>query len=283
MRAPTAGHLIATFLTLGGVVAVASGGGVLDALPRGEAEAAPASEARSGNVFAPARVAPALDQVRASPRHSFHFTRAAYRSSFRSRSWATDYPQADYWIIGVLSRLTGIDVYPDPNPVRLDDPGIRRYPFLYAVEVGYMGLSEPEVEALRSYLLAGGFLVVDDFWGTAQWRAFIREMKRVLPEYDAVELSLDHPIFSTFYQIDEIIQVPNIGQGRAGGPTHEQDGYVPRVFGISDENGRMMVLINWNTDLGDAWEWGEDPYYPLRFSTFAYQMGANFIVYAMTR
>jgi Domain of unknown function (DUF4159) len=221
--------------------------------------------------------------------HNFYFTRAVYSGwgggGFGWGSWSVDYPTADRWIVGVLGRLTGVDAYPMENPVRLDDPDLRRFPFLYALEVGRMSLREEEVEGLRDYLLAGGFLVIDDFWGASEWYNFEREMSRVLPEFEIVDLPLDHPIFSTFYQIEEIIQVPNVGQGIRGGATHEngETGRIPRVRGIFDDQGRLMVIINWNTDLGDAWEWAEDPAYPLQYSTYAYQMAANFIVYAMTR
>ncbi|MQA91990.1 MAG: DUF4159 domain-containing protein [Gemmatimonas sp.] len=225
--------------------------------------------------------------------HSFYFTRAMYSGwgggwgggGFGGGSWSVDYPVADRWIVSVLGRLTGVDVFPLENPVRLDDPDLRRFPFLYALEVGGMNLRKEEVEGLRDYLLAGGFLVIDDFWGESEWYTFEREIRRILPEYEIVDIGLDHPIFSTFYEIDEIIQVPNVGQGIAGGPTHEngETGRIPRVRGIFDEQGRLMVIINWNTDLGDAWEWAEDPAYPLQYSTYAYQMAANFIVYAMSR
>lgn len=224
------------------------------------------------------------------PTHSFYFTRAIYGSArgFRGSYWATDFPQADEWIISVLNRLTGIDVAPFYNTVRLDDPELRRFPFLYILEVGFMRLSQAEVRGLREYLLAGGFLVVDDFWGNWDWANFEYEMSQVLPEYEIVDLPLDHPIFSSFYRIDEIIQVPNVGNGRRvgygapGATTSECPGCLPKVRGIFDDQGRLMVIINWNTDLGDAWEWAEDPLYPLEFSTYAYQMAANFAIYALT-
>ena len=145
-----------------------------------------------------------------------------------------------------------------------------------------MQLTPPEVEGLRDYLMAGGFLFVDDFWGTYQWQNFEWEIHKVLPGYEIVELSLDHPLFSNFYVIEEILQVPNIRNGRMGYGTSEQDGYVPHVRAIFDDDGRLLVLINWNTDLGDAWEWAESPYYPLIYSNFAYQMGVNAIIYAMS-
>lgn len=215
----------------------------------------------------------------------FYFTRAVY-SSYGRRwrgSWATDYPKADLQFLTVLRRLMQIDAYESENAIRLDDPELRRYPFLYAVEVGYMSLTDGEVRGLRDYLLAGGFLVVDDFWGTLEWLNFEAEIRRVLPEYPIVDIPLDHPIFHSFYDIDELLQVPNVGLARWGrGRTWERDGYIPYCRGIFDEKGRLLVLINWNTDLGDAWEWMDDPEYPLKYSTYAYQLGVNAIVYAMS-
>ncbi len=230
--------------------------------------------------------ASAATPVAASPerRREFYFTRAAYsgsRGRFFSR-WATDFPKADRQFLVGLRRLTNLDAYELENPVRLDDPELRRHPFLYAVEVGYMALTDSEVHGLRDYLLAGGFLVVDDFWGTYEWQNFEHEIRRVLPEYPIVDLPLDHPILSSFYEIGEIIQVPNVQLGIMGGRTWERDGVQPAFRGIFDDIGRLMVVINWNTDLGDAWEWAENPYYPLKFSNFAYEMGINFIIYAMT-
>jgi hypothetical protein len=217
----------------------------------------------------------------------FYFSRVAYNGygGFRGRGgWATDYPKADQIFLSFIDRLlSNLDAYEREFVVQLPDPDIRSYPFLYALEVGRMELTPPEIEGLRNYLLAGGFLVIDDFWGTREWQQFEYQIRQVLPEYEIVDLTLDHPIFTTFYEIDEILQVPNVGNGiYGGGRTHERDGYVPMVRGIHDDNGRLMVIINWNTDLGDAWEWADDPQYPLKYSTYAYEMGVNFIVYAMS-
>lgn len=224
--------------------------------------------------------------VAALPPHSFYFTRAIYSGGGRGwqsiNSWSTDFPKADQQFLTVLRRLANIDAFPMDNAVSLDDPELRRFPFLYALEVGYMDMTEAEVEGLRGYLLAGGFLMIDDFWGTNQWRNFEREMGRVLPEYPIVDLPMDHPIFSAMYTIDEVIQVPVVSSGISGGPTYERDGIVPHVRGISDEHGRLMVMINWNTDLGDAWEHAEHPLYPLKFSTYAFEIGTNAVIYAMT-
>jgi len=219
--------------------------------------------------------------------HEFYFSRVAYSGygGFYGRggSWQTDFPKADQIFLSFIDRLLpNLDAYLSEFVVLLDEPDLRRFPFLYALEVGSMSLSPPEIEGLRSYLLQGGFLVIDDFWGTQQWAQFEYEIRQVLPEYEIVDLPLDHNVFTTFYEIDEVIQVPNVGNGTRGGPTWERDGFIPMVKGIHDERGRLMVIINWNTDLGDAWEWADDPYYPFEYSKYAYEMGVNFIVYAMS-
>jgi hypothetical protein len=216
-------------------------------------------------------------------RHEFTFARAAYSGRGRGwESWTTDYPKADRQFLIGVKRLTRIDAYGGEHPVRLDDPELRRYPFLYAVEVGRMSLSEAEVLGLRAYLAAGGFLLVDDFWGSWEWAAFEEQIRRVLPGRPIVDLPLDHPVFHTVYDIKQVLQVPNVYNGTSGVRYWERDGYEPYCRGIFDEQGRLAVMISWNSDLGDAWEWAENPYYPLDRSTFAYQLGINAIVYAMT-
>ncbi|MDH4045940.1 MAG: DUF4159 domain-containing protein [Gemmatimonadota bacterium] len=216
---------------------------------------------------------------------AFYFTRAVYTSYGRwgRGSWSVDFPKADRQFLIGLQHLTGIDAYELENPISLDDPALRRFPFVYAVEVGRMALTDAEAEGLRSYLLAGGFMIVDDFWGSREWENFEWEMRRVLPEYPIVELPSDHPLLDTFYRIDEILQVPNHRQGRWGGPTWERDGYEPHLRAIFDDADRLMVLISWNSDLGDAWEWAEDPFYPLPFSNYAYRLGVNVVLYGMSR
>lgn len=211
--------------------------------------------------------------------YEFYFTRGIFCCG---RSWSTDWPKADEQFMNVLTRLIDINVSPLQNAIELDDPNIRRFPFLYILEVGGMSLTPSEVEGLRNYLLAGGFLVVDDFWGTRQWANFQQEIRRVFPDRPIVEVPLSHPIFNLVYPIEEILQIPAINNWRSSRRTYEQDGYVPFVRGIFDDEGRLMVLINGNTDLGDAWEWAEQPDYPLAFSTYAFRMGVNFIVYAMS-
>lgn len=218
--------------------------------------------------------------------HEFYFTRGIYSSGGAGDDewgarWAVDYPKADHQFLVAVKRLTGIDAYPADNAIKLAANHLRDFPFLYVLEVGSLLLTDADVKALRDYLLRGGFMVVDDFWGTSAWRNFEQEMARVFPDRPIVDVPLDHPVFHAYYDIAEIVQVPNVYQA-SGGTTYEYDGYVPRVRGIFDQRGRLLVLVNWNTDLGDAWEWADSPDYPLRFSTYAYELGINFVVYAMS-
>ncbi len=223
---------------------------------------------------------------------AFYFTRAIYTDWYQSQggrgrfgrgSWSTDWPKADIQFVMGLTHLTNLDAYEEDNPVRFDDPELRRFPFVYALEVGYMNLTDSEVLGLREYLMAGGFLVIDDFWGLREWYNFEEQMYRVFPEYPIVDIPMDHAVMRAFYEIDEILQVPARGRGILGRPTWEDPSdTVPRVRGVFDEKGRLIVIINYNTDLGDAWEWAEDPWYPLDRTNFAYQLGVNMIVYAMT-
>ena len=219
----------------------------------------------------------------------FYFSRVFYngrRSGFYGGrgSWRTDFPRADQIFLSFIDRLVpNLDAFEQEFVVRLDDPDVRRFPFLYALEVGGMSLRPEEIQGLRDYLLAGGFLVIDDFWGDWEWARFEHEIRQVLPEYEIVDLPLDHKILTAFYEIDEIIQVPNVNSGCRGGRTDEGDNsFIPMVKGIHDSNGRLMVVINFNTDLGDAWEWADQACYPFEYSKYAYKMGVNFIVYAMS-
>ena len=152
-----------------------------------------------------------------------------------------------------------------------------------------MELSPADAERLREYLLRGGFWHCDDFWGLQELNSFMRQLKKVFPERELEELPPTHEIFHTFFDIDRVIQVPNINNGinftRSGGryPTWERsDDTQPRVFGISDDTGRLMVLITYNSDLGDAWEWSDDPKYPEKWASLAYRIAMNYFLYDLT-
>lgn len=220
----------------------------------------------------------------------FYFTRAMYSDDFSigdelGGSWSIDYPKADRHFLLALDRLSAVDASPAENAVKLTDPQLLELPFIYALEVGAMQLNDAEIEALRDYLLAGGFLFIDDFWGSFAMSSFSEQMQRVFPDRELVDIPTTHPLFHVIFDIDEIIQVPNLHNGieyDRKGITHEADGKEPRVQGIFDDDGNLMVLVNWNTDLGDAWEWADNPQYPSHFSTYAVSLGMNVLIYAMT-
>lgn len=197
--------------------------------------------------------------------------------------WATDYPGADCKFMGGVHRLTGIRVHPDPNVIAIMDEDLFKFPYVYAVEVGGMYLSDREAARLREYLLRGGFLHVDDFWGLWQKANFEAQIRKVFPDRPIERLPPTHEVFHTFFDIDTVMQIPNRGNGCFGGPTWEQrDDIEPRIYGISDDMGRLMVVITYNSDLGDAWEYMDLACYPEKYSGQAYRMGLNFMIYAMT-
>jgi hypothetical protein len=213
----------------------------------------------------------------------FTFARLMYPSlDWRGDSWAVDYPKADKQLIYVVQKFSELYFVRDENvAITLDDPSLFHYPFIYAVEVGYMSLSDQDALRLREYLLRGGFLVVDDFHGTQEWRNFYNQIKKVFPEYEPRDLPLSHPIFHCFYDIEKLIQVPGLQYLRSG-RIWERDGYDARYMGIEDDEGRLMVVINHNVDLGDAWEWAEVDEYPREYARMAFELATNYIIYAMT-
>jgi hypothetical protein len=216
-------------------------------------------------------------------RSEFTFVRMKY-GSYGWEGWTTDYPKADYQFIRGLRgwAKSFLAIKSEPNAVGLLDPELHEYPFMYVVEPGHMILSDPEAAALREYLLRGGFIMLDDFWGTYEWENVQQQLKKVFPEYPIKELSLDHPLFHCYFDVEEVVQVPQNDNWIYGGRTHEKDGYVPHYEAIVDNDGRVLVLIARNTDNGDAWEWIDDPRYPLRFGLAAYRLGMNAIMYSMT-
>jgi hypothetical protein len=207
--------------------------------------------------------------------------------------WATDFPDSDYNFSYRLQQLTSIKVNPDPIQMRLTDDRLLDYPFIYIIEPGRLSFSPEEGARLRQYLLHGGFLMVDDFWGDSALINFLEQMKQqVFPEdrYDPKELPLDHEIFRCVYRLKEKPQVPSIHSwGGPGSPTwefgHDGNSQDVHYLGIEDDKHRLMAIICHNTDLGDGWEReGENEDYFHEFSEKrSYPMGINIVTYAMTR
>ncbi len=218
----------------------------------------------------------------------FTFVRIRYQS-MRGWAWDTDFPDADLNFSYRLQQLTSIHTDPDGVVLELTDPRLFDYPFIYIIEPGHIYLEEEERQALRLYLLNGGFLMVDDFWGQDEWDGLKRELDLIFPDREPRDLPLEHQIFHCVYDLKERPQVPAIGFAHqmANGQVYSAQGYGTEEVhykGLFDDNNRMMAIICHNTDLGDGWEReGEDPWYFKEFSEKkAYPMGINIIFYAMT-
>jgi len=214
----------------------------------------------------------------------FQFVRLAYSSGGyfgRRQRWLTDWPEAEEHLLGGVHRLTRVRVGTEGEQIAIMDENLFDHPWLYAVEVGGWVLDDTEAARLRDYLLRGGFLVVDDFHGTREWAGFVASMQRIFPDRPIVDIPMDDPVFHVVYDLEDRVQIPGI-MVLSTGVTYERDGYTPQWRGIYDDQDRLMVVINFNMDLGDGWEHADTPEYSLQYTTRAYQYAINYIVYAMT-
>ena len=213
---------------------------------------------------------------------AFTFVRIQY--SGVSESWAVDWAPADRSFSALVEKLTGLSTTGDGLVLELTDSTLNQYPFIYIVEGGRMSLSEAEVVGLRTYLLGGGFLMVDDFWGEEEWASLRAELRCVFPNRDPVELSPDHEIFRSFYAFNEKPQVPSLWAVNERGPSgREATTAEPHYFGLLDGAGRLMAILCHNSDFGDAWEYEQSPAYPRELSWGrGVPMGVNIAVYALS-
>jgi len=231
----------------------------------------------------------------------FHFVRVEYtdlpqfhrRWGYASRGgtgngwWLVDWPDADNHFTLGIERLTRIDIG-DPRHLRLTDPRLFNYPWIYATQTGWWGLTSAETAQLREYLLRGGFLVADDFWGPEQWELFRETMARVLPEQPITDIALSDSVMHVLYNIEEkdLTFIPGSRHLRRGPgdsvQVYQPEGTRPAWRAMYDERRHMIVAANFNTDVGDAWEFADVPYYPAEMTLLAYRYGINYIVYSMT-
>ena len=244
---------------------------------------------REGTI--PARYAP--DHM---PDARFVLCRLAYRQVRREQSgigWQTDYPYAEVNLMTRLSELTRTQVSRDQNEdpnyfvVRPTDDALFNCPLVMTSDAGTLGFTTEEADHLRQYLLKGGFLWADDFWGSAAWDHWASQISRVLPEYSVEDIPIDDPILRTQYEIKEVPQITNIQfwRGVGGGTTSErgEDSDVVHFRAIRDDHGRVMVLMSHNTDVADSWEReGEDPDFFYQFSPKGYALGVNVLLHALT-
>jgi hypothetical protein len=223
-------------------------------------------------------------------RAEFHFLRVEYTDLFTSRRgfgrgwWMQDWPAAEIHFAQGVRRLTRIDVG-EGRHVRLTDERLFDYPWIYATQVGFWDLSAAEIGRLREYLDRGGFLVVDDFFGEQDWEVFRASMARVFPGRPIVDIPPDDPLLHVLYNIEERTQIPGLRHLRIGpgGATYVEPQAVPPHWrAIHDEQGRIVVAINFNMDVGDAWEHADMPEYPEAMTSLAYRFGINYIIYSMT-
>jgi hypothetical protein len=197
-------------------------------------------------------------------------------------NWTIDYPRSDRHFAQAFRRLTRVHARSVEQPVNLDDgDDVFNWPWLYAVEVGYWELTDAQARKLREYLLRGGFFMCDDFHGSHEWATFAATMQRVFPDRPIVEIENADAIFHTLYDLDGRYQVPG-AQFLYSGRTYEHDGYEARWRGIYDDRGRLMVAICHNMDLGDSWEWADEPQYPEKYSALGIRIAVNYVIYAMT-
>lgn len=214
--------------------------------------------------------------------------RMVYASGDGNRAWrpwwAIDYPDAEFHLMRGLRRLTNISVAPDSAHLRLTDEQIFDYPFLFVQQVGHWQLHAEEIARLREYVRRGGFVVVDDFHGDFDWSVMSSTLRAAFPDWSIVRLPADHALMNVHYDLDQNTQIP----GRrhlyrtANGEVAAQLRGPARWYGIFDEESRLVVAINYNMDMGDAWEHADDPVYPLPMTSLAYRFAVNYVIYSMT-
>jgi hypothetical protein len=222
------------------------------------------------------------------PTAEFHFTRLFYSDRRRygfggsmGGSWRVDYPEAEVHFQQGVNRLTRVDIDARGRILPLTNDRIFDYPWLYAVEVGDWYLNEDETRRLREYLLRGGFLMVDDFHGSNEWVGFTETLKQVFPDRPVLDIAEDDEVLHVLYDLDQRTQIYGI-RPLMMGVTYEYDGVEPHWRGVYDDHGRLMVAINHNMDLGDAWEHADTPEYPEPLTALAYRFAVNYVIYAMT-
>jgi hypothetical protein len=207
-----------------------------------------------------------------------------------ARAWDDDTPEADLNLIYRLYQVTSFKVRPGMNYIDITTKDLANYPFTYVAAAGQMVLTDEEATALRSYLLNGGFLMVDDFWGDDQWHHLYEQMKRVFPDREPAGLTIDHRIFHTVFDFKKLPQIPSAGNFRRTNPSYDpgwpyiEQNHDPHYYAIYDDHQRMMVLICHNNHYGDGWEHEtqDQTYFDTYSEPQAYPMLINIIVYAMT-
>lgn len=212
---------------------------------------------------------PTKDEEFTYARIRYHMTRDA--AFVREIPWHHDYPFGDELFPTFVKGVTGINAKPDAYQiVDIDSPELFAFPFAYMCEPGYLSLNDKDTENFREYLDRGGFVLVDDFRGPRHLNNLIQQMKKVYPDRDLVRLDISEPIFNSFYRIDSLEMTPPYGD-------------MPVEFlGLKDSHGRIQMVVNYNNDLSEVWEWLDKGELPLSDAALTLKLGVNYLVYAFT-
>jgi hypothetical protein len=203
----------------------------------------------------------------------FTFARIRYTVYGRS-GWEFDYPTMERHLMEMIRETTSLHPHVTGSNIHtFDDPELLKYPIAYLSEPGYWLPSESEGAGLRNYLAKGGFLIVDDFM-RGEWRNFEAQIRRTLPKAQIVRLDISHPIFNSFFRIKSLDMV------------YPHDSSLKSEFlGIFEDNDpskRLLVVINYNNDIGDYMEHSEQGWWPVNISNDAYKFAINYIIYGLT-
>jgi len=223
--------------------------------------------------FGGRRSGPDTSEARVDYDGRFSFVRLRYQGGFRrDPGWAHDYPRADWHFQRILEEVTFTRALRDEsNIMTLDDPALGLYPIVYMSEPGFWTLTEAETQGLRSYLQKGGFIIFDDFRGPGDWANLVARMGEVLPTARWQSLDAGHPVFHSFFDIDELVTHGYYGEAAFAG-----------IFEDNDPRKRLVAIANYNHDLGEFWEFSDTGWVPVDLSNEAYKYGVNYVVYAMT-
>ena len=223
---------------------------------------------------------PSVQRFPANPGYGagFIFTRIRYGGSgfgFRrgGSSWSLDYPRADSNLSLLLTELTTIDAETGgTNVLEIGDPELFKYPVAYISEPGFWDMTDRQAVVLRQYVLKGGFLILDDF-ERRQLDNALHQLARALPEYEPIHIDIDHPIFHSFFSMEDIYF------------PHPLVNVIPVYYALFEDNDprkRMLAIINHNNDIAEYWEWSAESWFPVDITNDAYKLGINYITYAMT-
>ena len=196
---------------------------------------------------------------------------------FRGRGdlkWDHDYPRAEHHLMKIMDELTTLLPHMfESNILALDDPELFKYPVAYMSEPGFWTMTDKQAATLRDYLLKGGFLIFDDFAGGSQFANFMEKMRDVIPDFTPIQLTSDHPIFHSFFEIDSL----NLRH-----PYYQVKAVFIGIFEDNDPDKRLMAIANYNNDIGESWEWSDEGFIPIDLTNQAYKLGVNYLIYALS-